>query len=125
MSKSDEQAKFMLDVCLLVRYATRIGFKVTAGELYRPQEMQQIYFKKGLTKTLNSNHRERLAIDLNFFFKGQYINGMRDVEAERILRPLGEFWQALDEKNRWGGNFDKDFRIPDPWKDVAHFEREG
>ena len=49
---------------------------------------------------------------------------MRSDESVEILEPLGRFWESLDKKNRWGGNFDKDFTLPDPFKDVGHFERE-
>ena len=124
VSKSDKQAKFLLDACMLVQYATRLGFKVTAGELLRPQEMQVIYYNTGRSKTLHSLHKEKLAIDLNFFINGRYINVLAPEESERILRPLGIFWESLDPKNRWGGNFDKDFSLLDPWKDVGHFERQ-
>ena len=123
MSKSDEQARFLLDACMLIRYATRLGFKVTGDELTRSQEQQLAHVAAGRSRTLKSKHLERQAIDLNFFIGGQYINAMKGEEAERILRPLGKFWESLDEKNRWGGNFDKDFTRKDPWIDVAHFER--
>ena len=124
MSESDEQAKFLIDIGLLRQFATRLGFKVTGGELYRPQEMQEIYYRTGRSKTLNSQHRKKKAQDFNFIKAGRYINGLKDEEAERILRPLGIFWESLDPKNRWGGNFDKDFSLLDPWKDVGHFERQ-
>jgi len=38
MSLSDEQAAFLLDVCELIQYATKQGFKVTGGELARTPE---------------------------------------------------------------------------------------
>jgi peptidoglycan L-alanyl-D-glutamate endopeptidase CwlK len=124
MSKSDEQAKFLLDTCLLIQYATRLGFKVTGDERYRPQEMQEIYYRTGRSRTLNSQHLDKLADDYNFFLNGRYINGLKSEEAEQILRPLGIFWESLDPKNRWGGNFDKDFSRKDPWIDSGHFERQ-
>ena len=123
MTKSDAQAKFLIDACMLVLFATRLGFKVTGGELWRPDEMQVIYYNTGRSKTLNSQHKEKLAIDLNFIKDGRYINGLKSEEAERILRPLGEFWEKIDEKNRCGMNFDKDFSRKDPWIDAGHFER--
>ena len=124
MTKSDKQAKFLLDACMLIQFATRLGFKVTGGELFRPQEMQEIYYRTGRSKTLSSNHKEKLAVDLNFIKDGQYVNGLDGNAAEAILRPLGEFWESLDPQNRWGGNFDKDFSRKDPWIDAGHFERQ-
>ena len=110
MSQVAEQAEFLQHVCMLVQMATKAGFVVTGGELYRTAEQQQIYVKTGRSKTMNSNHLRRCAIDLNFF-----LNGALCYDVEK-LRPLGEFWRSLSPKNDWGG-FWKSF------KDVPHFER--
>ena len=67
MSLSQEQAAFLLDACKLIQYATEQGFVVTGGELARTPEQQAIYFKTGRSKTMNSIHLKRCAIDLNFF----------------------------------------------------------
>ena len=40
---------------------------MTGGELARTPEQQAIYFKTGRSKTMNSIHLKRCAIDLNFF----------------------------------------------------------
>ena len=106
-----EQAAFLIDFGNLVRFATEQGFVVTAGELHRPVEMQQLYVKTGRSKTMDSWHLKRLAGDLNFFKDGKLIY---DVEA---LRPIGAYWESLHHKNRWGGNFRS-------FKDVPHFERQ-
>jgi hypothetical protein len=65
MSLSQEQAAFLLDACKLIQYATEQGFMVTGGELARTPEQQAIYVKTGRSKTLNSIHLKRCAIDLN------------------------------------------------------------
>ena len=110
MSLSDEQAAFLLDACKLIEYATQRGWTVTGGELYRTQAQQEIYFKEGKSKTMQSNHLRRLAIDLNFLREGQ------PVWDKSALQELGSFWESLHPKNRWGGNFKS---LPD----VPHFER--
>jgi hypothetical protein len=110
MSLSDDQAEFLLDACRLIQYATERGWTVTGGELYRTQDQQEIYFKAGKTKTMQSNHMRRLAIDLNFLRNGQ------PVWDKVALAELGSFWESLHPKNRWGGNFKS---LPD----VPHFER--
>ena len=112
-----EQFNFLLDVCKLVLYAASLGFVVTGGELWRTAEQQALYVKQGRSKTLNSNHLRRLAIDLNFF-----LNGVLCYDREK-LRPLGEYWESLHPKNRWGGNFDRDWARKDTFKDLPHFER--
>jgi hypothetical protein len=107
---STEQAAFLLDVCKLVQFATDEGFTVTGGELFRTPEQQAIYVKTGRSKTLQSNHLRRLAIDLNFIRNGKLV-----YEAE-ALESVGKFWESLHPKNRWGGHFSS-------FKDRPHFER--
>ncbi len=117
MSLVAEQAAFLLDGCKLIQYATSLGFVVTGGELQRPIEMQEIYVKTGRSKTMKGMHLKRLAIDLNFFLNGKLILD------RAVLAPLGKFWEGLNPKNRWGGNFDKDWTRADSFVDAPHFER--
>ncbi len=107
MSRVAEQAAFLLDVCKMIQWATEQGYVVTAGELYRPVEMQQIYVKTGRSKTMKSRHLDRLAIDLNFFKDGKLTYETEDV---------GRYWESLSHKNS-AGMFWKSF------KDAPHFER--
>jgi peptidoglycan L-alanyl-D-glutamate endopeptidase CwlK len=108
---SDKQWKFLQDVSNLIEFARHKGYKLTGGELYRTKEQQEIYLEKGLSKTRDSQHLKRLAIDFNLFVDGQ-IMWTKCPEWEA----LGEYWEALDENNRWGGNY-KSFT------DVPHFEK--
>ena len=110
MSLSDEQAAFLLDACKLIQKATELGWTVTGGEMYRTQAQQEIYFKEGKTKTMQSNHMRRLAIDLNFLKDG------KPVWDKAALADIGAYWESLNPLNRWGGNFKS---LPD----VPHFER--
>lgn len=110
MSLSQEQAAFLTDACKLIQYATEQGWMVTGGELYRTPEQQEIYLKTGRSKTMASNHLKRCAIDLNFFKDGKLI------WDKQMLAPLGQYWESLNPKNRWGGNFKS-------LVDVPHFER--
>lgn len=110
MSLVTEQAAFLLDVCKLVQKANELGFTVTGGELFRTLEQQQIYIKTGRSKTMNSMHLKRCAIDLNFFIDGKLTYDVK------TLTPLGQYWESLSPKNQWGG-FWRSF------KDVPHFQR--
>lgn len=110
MSLFREQAAFLLDSCRLVLKATELGFVVSARELGRSVEQQAIHVKAGRSTTMKSNHIRNCAIDLYFMRDGKLVY---DIEQ---LRPLGDYWKALDPKNDWGG-FWKSF------KDVPHFER--
>jgi peptidoglycan L-alanyl-D-glutamate endopeptidase CwlK len=123
MSLSDDQAAFLTDFCLLVQYAKGLGFKITPGELRRTFEQQRIYFNTGRSKTMYSSHLIAMAGDLNFFLNGVYVNALPGEKALEILKPIGEFWESLNFKNVWGGNFDRDFSRKDPWVDTPHFQR--
>jgi peptidoglycan L-alanyl-D-glutamate endopeptidase CwlK len=110
MSLVSEQAAFLIDVTKLIAKATELGFVVTGGELFRTIEQQEIYVKTGRSKTMNSIHLKRCAIDLNFFKDGKltYDKG--------LLQPVGDYWESLNAKNQWGGNWRS-------FKDVPHFQR--
>ena len=105
-----EQAKFLLDVCTLIQWCTKQGWVVTGGELLRPVEMQEIYVKTGRSKTMNSKHLKKLAIDLNFFKNDVYIC------EKNLLQECGDYWEKLNPKNKWGGNWSS-------FKDCPHYER--
>ena len=131
MSLGKEQAAFLLDIGKLDVYATSLGFRVTPGEMKRTAYQQAEYVRTGRSRTMHSMHLQGLAGDRNFFkvlpplAKEIWINGMSDKEeALRILKPLGEYWESLNSKNRWGGNFDKNWDRKDPWVDMPHFERQ-
>ena len=110
MSMIQEQDAFLQDVAQLILFCKSEGILVTGGELYRTAEQQQIYVKTGRSKTMNSKHLNRLAIDLNFFIDGKLCY---DVEK---LSKVGKFWENLSPKNS-SGMFWKSF------KDLPHFER--
>lgn len=110
MSLVAEQWAFLQDVAKLIQFAASSGFTLTGGELYRTPEQQAIYQQKGTTTTANSFHLKRLAIDFNIFKDGKLISDWQEAKL------LGEFWESLSPKNRWGGHW-KTF------KDAPHFER--
>lgn len=92
------QAEFLLDVCKLVQHATGLGFTLTAGELHRMPEQQEIYVKTGRSQTMDSLHLKRLAVDFNVFKDGKL------VYDKILLAPLGAYWESLHPLNSWGGN---------------------
>lgn len=98
MTLQQVQAEFLQHAALLITKAHDLGLAPTAGELYRTPEQQLLYLKAGKTKTANSLHTQRLAIDLNFFKNGKLTYD----KAE--LAPLGAFWESLHPLNSWGGN---------------------
>ena len=110
MSAVREQAAFLLDVTKLIHKATELGFQVTAGELFRTPEQQEVYVKTGRSRTMNSLHLQRRAVDLNFFLNGKL------TYDKHVLAPLGAYWESLHPLNSWGGNGVK-------LVDTPHFSR--
>lgn len=83
----------------LLKKAHKLGFEVTLGDAYRdPRVFGMIGVKKGYGHR-NSNHKRRLAIDLNLFLDGEYMDASED------HRELGEYWKKLHPDCRWGGDF--------------------
>lgn len=110
MNLSNEQFEFIKDVSKLIEYCVNNNVKITGGELFRTKEQQDIYIKTGKSTTYNSNHLKRLAIDLNFFINEELCYD------KKLLQHIGNYWESLNTKNKWGGNY-KTFL------DVPHFER--
>jgi len=110
MSLREEQSAFAKDVNSLLTYIHSAEWEVSFGEVLRTPEMQEIYVQTGKSKTKNSNHLLKCAIDLNFFFDGVIKTSKSD------LQRFGDYWETLNPKNRWGGNW-KSFQ------DCPHFER--
>lgn len=115
MSHVRDQSVFLMQVADLIGKAHDLGLVLTGGELYRTPEQQAIYVRTGRSKTTQSQHLKRLAIDLNFFERTA--NGaLRLIYDSPAIRGLGAYWESLDPANRWGGNWTG-------FRDVAHFER--
>lgn len=120
MTLSDYQWEFLKCVAKLIQYAEDNGYKLTGGELYRTADQQYLYYygykiendklvkTTQKSKTMNSNHLKRLAIDFNIFKDKVLTYDVKDCE------PLGKYWESLDKKCKWGGFW--------KWKDVPHFE---
>lgn len=93
------QHRFARLVPRLLDKAFALGFEITLGDAYRdPRVHGDMGVKKGYGHP-RSAHKARLAIDLNLFLKGEYLEG---TEAHR---ELGEWWEKQDPAARWGGRF--------------------
>jgi len=115
MGLVEKQAEFLVDVTKLLAKANKLGFVVTGGELHRTVEQQKIYIEQGRSKTMNSKHLSRLAIDLNFFKKKEN-GGLELTYKVADLKPIGYYWESLNPKNNWGDNWNS-------FKDTPHFQR--
>lgn len=100
MTRRQQQSLFVRLVADLIRYAYANGMELTFGEAWRTEEQAKRNADKG-TGTMDSLHIERLAIDLNLFVGGVYI------DSTAGHRRLGEYWESLHPNCCWGGRFRK------------------
>ena len=120
MKTSDVQWEFLQDVAELIMWASANGYKLTGGELKRSYQQQEIYVRNGKSKTMNSDHLNALAIDLNIFYDydadgdKDYIGTMSKQEAMAISEDLCEYWKDLHPDNYAGRDWG--------W-DIPHFGR--
>lgn len=112
-----KQSVFTFNIHLLIEFAFKQGFELTFGEVFRTIEQQTIYFNTGRSKTMDSRHIQRLAVDFNIFKDGILIND------PKIIQPLGDFWITLNTDNVWGGDWNRNHNLLDEnFKDPYHFE---
>lgn len=118
MSLGAAQEEFTKHTVMLINHAWELGFGVRYGEVFRTAEQQKIYVQTGRSKTMNSSHLNRLAIDLVL------VKGGKVCTHEQIM-PLGEFWESLHPKNRWGGSWRGLVQAKkSKFIDAPHFERQ-
>jgi hypothetical protein len=126
MTLSQHQQAFSRDIAKLILFANALRVNLTFGEAWRSHDQQALYFygktlhpddgglelinAKKRSRTLDSKHLKRLAIDFNFFIKGQLFYKHSSIDE------IGKYWESLSPLNRWGGNF----KI---FYDAPHFER--
>jgi hypothetical protein len=115
MKLSEKQRIFTRNVACLIQHAYDSGYELTFGEAFRTTEQQMIYVQTGKSKTMDSNHLKRLAVDFNFFINGNLTYKWEDI------KPLGDYWEALHANNRWGGDWNNN-EIKDGFIDTPHFE---
>ena len=111
MTLRENQVAFAKDTIKLYQYILENGFEFTYGEVLRTQEQQAIYIKEGKSKTSNSRHLIKCAVDLNIFKDGALI------DSKEMLQSIGDFWESLSDRNKWGGNYTGGFL------DTPHYER--
>lgn len=103
MTLRQKQSQFAVLVARLIDQATRMGFDVTLGEAWRPPVTAEAYAKAG-KGVANSLHIQRLAIDINLFRDGVFL------EQTEHHHGLGEWWEAqstADYTCCWGGRFSR------------------
>lgn len=83
----------------LLDKAHELGYEVSLGDAYRDPRVHGAIGEKESYSSANSNHKRRLAIDLNLFKDGKYLMQTDD------HKELGTFWESLHDDCVWGGRF--------------------
>lgn len=83
----------------LIDRAFELGYEVTLGDAFRDERVHGALGVKLGYGHPKSGHKKRLAIDLNLFKDGEYLEG---TDAHR---ELGEWWEQQNPLCRWGGRF--------------------
>lgn len=84
-------------VASLILKAYEMGYEVTLGDAYRDIRLHGAVGVKLGYGHPKSCHKLRLAIDLNLFKKGVFL------ETTEGHKPLGEYWESVG--GTWGGRF--------------------
>jgi hypothetical protein len=95
-----KQSRFARSVPLLLQYMTLRGYEYTYGETKRTQAQATANAASGAGIS-NSLHLDALAIDINLFKDGAYL------EDSAAHLPFGTFWKSLGPDHFWGGDFTK------------------
>jgi hypothetical protein len=97
-SLRQKQSKFVRMIADLLYFAHSRGYEFTFGDAYRdPRVFGDMGVKQGYSSAW-SNHKLRLALDLNLFKDGKFLTETKDHE------PLGVYWESIG--GIWGGRFD-------------------
>jgi hypothetical protein len=101
MSLGAEQRVFTQQIAKLILWAYKHGYEISFGDAYRDPRVHGDFGEKASYSARDSFHKKRLAIDLNLFVNGEYL------QSSESHRQLGEYWKSLDPKNTWGGDFSR------------------
>lgn len=99
MSLGTAQREFAFHIACLIQHIYTQGHAVTFGDAYRSPKAHGGMGEQGPYGRARSAHKQRLAVDLNLFKDGQYLDDTASHE------PFGAYWKALHPDNVWGGEF--------------------
>ena len=101
MTLGQKQRLFTRLVSQLIQWAYESEFELTFGDAYRDPRVHGSLGRKVGYSSSQSNHKRRLAIDLNLFLDGVYQTRTED------YKPLGDYWTGLHDLCEWGGSGDR------------------
>lgn len=100
MTLGEKQRLFAKLVPRLIDKAHELGFEVTLGDAFRDPRSHGKLGEKIAYGEPYSCHKSKLALDLNLFRDGKYLDKTED------HKPLGEWWEQQHPMACWGGRFE-------------------
>jgi hypothetical protein len=97
MTLGEKQRQHPLMLAKLIIWLYEQGYEVTWGDSYRDPRLHGAQGIKLGYGAMNSNHKIRLAVDLNLFKDGKFLTSTED------HTPIGEKWESMG--GAWGGRF--------------------
>ena len=96
----DKQRRFTRMVAELIHWAYANGYELTLGDAFRDPRVHGIAGDKkaGSYSAAYSNHKLRLAVDLNLFKDGQWLT------TDQAHAPLHDFWESIGGGARIAGD---------------------
>ena len=107
MTLSQIQREFSRDIVTLKTHMLEKGYEFTDGDAFRDERIHGKYGEKKSYSAANSQHKLRLANDINLFLNDRYLKETEDHHY------FGAYWESIRPENRWGGRFN----------DGNHYER--
>ena len=100
MTLGEKQRKFARMIADLIVWAYDHGYELTLGDAYRDPRVHGIPGEKlaNSYSAAYSNHKLRLACDLNLFKDGQYLT------SDEAHAPLKDFWESIGGGRRIPGD---------------------
>ncbi|GAF72060.1 unnamed protein product [marine sediment metagenome] len=97
MTLGEKQRLFTKLIARLIQYAYENGFELSFGDAYRDARVHGPLGRKVGYSSAQSNHKRRLACDLNLFIDGIYQT------QTAAYTDLGNYWRGLHDLCEWGG----------------------
>ena len=97
MTLGEKQRLFTKLIAKLIQWAYTNGFELSFGDAYRDPRVHGGLGRKVGYSSSNSNHKRRLAIDLNLFVDGVYQT------KTSAYTEMGNYWMGLHDLCEWGG----------------------
>lgn len=112
MTLGQKQRLFASLIPKLINRAYENGYELTLGDAFRDPRLHGVVGERKGYGHPKSAHKNRLAIDLNLFKDGKFL------ESTEAHAELGAYWESLHPDCRWGGRFNDGNHYSMEWDGV-------